>query len=914
MAAELGVETSPFFVYFWLPAGKDAFGFNDWGDAPLCFSGKYYGDVYLPIGLHLAARLREGDLVKEEIFKFTGNKFSITDSEFGMRKVEEPFVYCPRGDPGAAADPISGMFTLLSSGLYCFRLDIPIGSALGKSLRIASSLSADANEVETQAGDAKSFAGAFFNDVIHPLLDLGWRKYRAYSDKSGHLVITKKAPPPGAEPAEPERRAYKGVLSYYQLDLLYNAVFDAEAVPQGIFSQGAPELAAEQREAIDEKFALKNIVRSLTLLSWGQTGRQYILLGSDRKNYSLRSPDSKHIDNYFKPEVFLKPGEKLEGAALKEYLFNARLTYSAMEQFMRVAVTFGLSSYRDGLGCARKTILLNSMRAMENIEPHQLYLETRNIDAKSRASGSHTEPEAPPRRGLLARLANRDEPAHEETSEYAPITFSLSFAEIYYELMKSKLPGLRFLRVLLSDMNAAITDKQEKEARKEPGGGHYIVELEYSKKTFSGALNQFTRKCEIIEAETDAVRHLMERSGDRQILTELTDTRKIHELNAEDRIKVEISPEQWNRLSAGIGYTQIGAALAFGFLTLALWGIDKVYDADIDKVASVVSRIHDALLLVNRGAFVYLIAGLLAAQLVVFAVKMPTTIIRVVRTGSITLLLLATLFSYAMVKLISDWPGRDPLTFTKMQIENTKLEMILLVIMSGFFFAFLSWVLFEAMSQRHPSEKSADPLARGNEISTSIYDFANLRQAVPSERLHYLFERLKAETVMPSLFERRLVKCRIFNLLSEMPSVGIERRKYSFGSPPASSSRHSWPLRALRSLFSRGTSLLPGENYTLHVEIELHHPSEDAFLTDMRIAVRTMQKGRMFRDIDAEVKHLVYYYCGKILEKTPKHIRKSILRRHFAFTDKDIDRAGRECQKFPRGRREDEIDKQEAIS
>ncbi len=167
---------------------------------------------------------------------------------------------------------------------------------------------------------------------------------------------------------------------------------------------------------------------------------------------------------------------------------------------------------------------------------------------------------------------------------------------------------------------------------------------------------------------------------------------------------------------------------------------------------------------------------------------------------------------------------------------------------------------------------------------------------------------------MPSLFERQLVKCRVFNLLSEMPSVGVERRKYSFGSPAASGSRSIWLWRLLRRLIWGRASLLAGENYTLHVEIELSHPSGDVYLTDMRIAVRTMQKGKKFEDIDAEVKHLVYYYCDKILENLPEERFSYILGRHFAFTDVEIKQAKQLRQKLPKHWKEKSRERAAAIS
>jgi hypothetical protein len=113
--------------------------------------------------------------------------------------------------------------------------------------------------------------------------------------------------------------------------------------------------------------------------------------------------------------------------------------------------------------------------------------------------------------------------------------------------------------------------------------------------------------------------------------------------------------------------------------------------------------------------------------------------------------------------------------------------------------------------------------------------------------------------------------------------VGVEKRKYSFATPPTGK----------------------GANYTLHVEIELQYPSGDAFLTDIRLAVRTVQDvtqpgwwTRLMRsfgfradptDIDKEAKRLVYYFVSKITQPmTPQERLDLVLKRHFAFSDDDI--------------------------
>ena len=528
-----------------------------------------------------------------------------------------------------------------------------------------------------------------------------------------------------------------------------------------------------------------------------------------------------------------------------------------MEQFIRVSITFGVTNYRDGLGCARKSILLHNMRAKENIDPEQLYLEAK------RQKGSN---------------------AQGENSKYEALTAPLSYAEIYYELIKSKIPALLFLRDMIHDMGEAVVPLQAQQATEslrevceggaseEPEG--YLCEFHFSRTTFCGARRQYERQCALIEQEAEAVRHLMERAGDQQILGELTDTRKIHELTAEERPPVEISADQWNRLSAGIGYSQIGAAFAFGFLGLSVWLIDKVLDGKLKDLVSALQGFRESI----PWAGEHLLAIAAVVAMVVIAILV---VAQRKAWGSFVLL---ALFFVALASSGWDLARVEASAWTAepvAQIAQSKLMLFIAIL--GAFLSILSWSLSQYKANSVYKPRSA---RFSGEPSTSIYDYASLRQQIPIEDTLALFNRLKNDHIMPGLFGVKTVKCRVYTVLSEMPSIGVEKRKYSFTSPGAQDERSR----------QGDDYTVQGENYRLHVEIEWHHPSDEAFLTDMRLAIRTAQDQdhEDERDIDSEAKRLTYHFCSEILRQvrtaTPERFN-SLLTRYFAFSDKDVVKA-----------------------
>lgn len=896
-------QANPLFLFFWLPAGKDAFGFRGWHEAPLNVLGLSHRGIYDPIALYFKeqyARLSQENAFRDrfEFYPLAGraDMLNPADAESSLRKLCGNFRYSPAPSHLAAlsvfsankpetpidgivrkyfkafSGPIDGHFTLFSSGLYVWRFDIPPISYLTPE---ASNPVAE-EEANTTRGAAREAVRAFlkdvfFRDVLCPLFDLEWQKFDAYEDDSGHLVLGKRK-----KGGRKDERPYQGVLTYYQLELLYNYLFAAEVMPQIFFTQsGRHESEGADPDPISvlrKRYVLKNIFLSIAMVSYGEPKRQYYPLSSNRKEYSLRGHDAETEEYYFVPGNFVFPNARLTGHAqneletlemfLREH-FYGRLSFAAMEQFTRVAITFGLLPYREGLECARKIILLTNFRAKENLEPQQLYPES-----KSRADTREEEEIAPapavsqlvqaavpgfldrlgrrvngiltaiifgahpPGTGKLGSGLGRDAGVSSLPSETAvgafegevtvektntngveasapleAITCTPSYAEIYYELIKNKIPGLKLVQSLLSDMRTIIAsrakiDPHDKDTipdylRKSSNDGRHLYclrEFYYAENTLHEAIRQFGRQIDAIQEETEALRFLMERSGDREILNELVETRKIHELSAEDRIKVQIDPNQWQQLSIAIGMIGIGIAVAFGIVQTFFSFVFEVYSRD--------SLIQEYF--ADKRSLVW---GVLAPSAIVVCI--------------------------AVVKY--------------------------------------SWRIAGNSSAHIKSPPKLAP-----ELSTCIYDFANLRERLDAKHATEVLRRWKQKLVdlrfdNDTLAEKEVDDCRLYNVLSEMPTIGLEKRKYSFGS----------------------REIEGGASYTLHVEIEVDSLGRPEFYwTDMRIAIRakTGPDGVDATLIDAAKDRLVVYYV-KALLNLPSNDQKleNILRRHFNIPYRRID-------------------------
>ena len=123
---------------------------------------------------------------------------------------------------------------------------------------------------------------------------------------------------------------YKGILNYFQIELLLNALYDINISPSYYFQS---QRNTDMKGLIEEKITLSNILKSIILYS-RDNSKELIPLAVQRANYPI---EDKDYESYFA---------------------------SSMEQFIRVSNTYSLEHYKRGLDfCLKQLSSHGVMRA-----------------------------------------------------------------------------------------------------------------------------------------------------------------------------------------------------------------------------------------------------------------------------------------------------------------------------------------------------------------------------------------------------------------------------------------------------------------------------------------------------------------------------------------------------------------------
>jgi hypothetical protein len=184
--------------FLWLPAGKDEFGFKDYRDAPLNSGAFYRHDLESPIAAHLATRAERLQDSANQLAGIAGmNELQAGDAPLGLRMVQFKFEYTSaRRLPGTVADgPVPGTAAILSNGLYAWSFDIRYQPGV---------------DPESLRDDLMAFlVKDFVANHIRRLFDFRW------NGSEGYQALER----------------YRGIVTYFQLDLLFNGLFDKAAHP-----------------------------------------------------------------------------------------------------------------------------------------------------------------------------------------------------------------------------------------------------------------------------------------------------------------------------------------------------------------------------------------------------------------------------------------------------------------------------------------------------------------------------------------------------------------------------------------------------------------------------------------------------------------------------------------------------------
>jgi hypothetical protein len=513
--------------YFWLPAGKDEFGFSAYEDAPLSKTAFYRsGTLEQTISDNLGDRADRLQGIEPSLggVTWTGNLEAHDADDLGLRKIEYEFSYerGTRSLPSTPSGPIKGNALLLSNGLYLWSFE----------------LWHDGKNVDNLREEAKTFlVEDFIPRHVARLFNFGWTS----------------SVPGGLD-------AYDGIMTFYQMDILFNGLFDINAHPHVFL----PEQAPPQLNGV---YTVKNIIRSASLAS---LGKSHFPLFDKRKDFSLRGNpvDACYIDT----NIDLFSTTHSEQIPREQLL--SRISFAAMEQFLRVAISFGLVHYKAGLDhCRAQLVDLGLLRDL------------------NRSSRELQRPSLP-----------RDD-------------IRLSKLESYHSILASKLPIVAFLHDLVEDLTAVSRPLDAPEGRKRDATNMIAdpwVEWLYSRSTLDEALAQFERQVNVIRGDILAIDRSLDSARMALTLAELTEARKLAEVEAETprQIIVQSSPEQDRELTKKLGLLALilGLMEAYGnfgvFLTQSFFQ-GKFYGDNISMWYKVFGWLH-WLLVVALLALIYI--------------------------------------------------------------------------------------------------------------------------------------------------------------------------------------------------------------------------------------------------------------------------------------------------------------------
>lgn len=452
-----GLTTTNVFYFFWLPAGKDEFGFDKSQDAPLAGTAHYRQGLERTIADNIARRteaLRGSDDDLARLTR-TGN-VGATDAVLGLRKIAFQFTYRPAPRTlGYHHEDIKGHAIFLSNGLYLWQFAFPHPP--------------DLNGQDLWDRAEKFLKEDFVEVHLRRLLHLGW---------------------PNEEAAN--LSTYRGILTYYQLDLLFNGLFDSAAHPHGFLGQSSATSENDFDPASPPMYNLERVVTSCSVMALGTT---YKPIYDERKNFSLRGASQCDLEAYVSTTAELYEASTPNGVeavtTIAAERLLSRLSFAAMEQFVRVGVSFGLLHYKIGLDHCRAELTGDALQIRV-----------------SRDSGERLRPS----------LSTISSP-------------TLAEVEAYSSLLSGKVPAFLLVHSLIEDLAEVSSPLDARNSQSFSGKG--AAEWTYSKATLSEALLQYERQLNTLRSSLAVIDRNLQYARIDQVITELTETRKLAEIESE---------------------------------------------------------------------------------------------------------------------------------------------------------------------------------------------------------------------------------------------------------------------------------------------------------------------------------------------------------------------------------------------
>jgi len=439
------------YYYFWLPAGVDEFELGSDGDRHFKNTANYRSDAEGAIAQRLKNTLSDSS---SEGLRFNEDPkdLRVQDGGLGLRKLEFGFHYDraklktePReGQAYHLPDQLRARAVILSNGLYlwCFDIDYPSDLA-----------------PQTIFQPAREFlCNDFVEKHIAKLFDFEWAE-EAKPGETMPLYLRN------------GKKAYTGALTYYQIDLLFNGIFDKDAHPVNFMEPNKPKAY----------YNVGGIIKSLSRFA---IGNHHCPLFDDVKgSYGVDAITFYESRFFADTELFETTWER----SAKQVA--SRMTYAGMEQFLRTAVSYSLLHYKAGLDHCRTQLTTDSLLIRINKTAGEL---------------------------------RRD--------SFAPV-LSAADLQAYASIVSGKLPAFQFLHSLIKELEQATRPAEARNSNRLDDRDW--AEWVCGQFTLHNSLLHYQLYVKSIENDIAEIDRSLEIGRADEVITELTDTRKLTEIASE---------------------------------------------------------------------------------------------------------------------------------------------------------------------------------------------------------------------------------------------------------------------------------------------------------------------------------------------------------------------------------------------
>lgn len=474
-------KTTKLLFYFWLPAGRDEFEFASCDYSPFRNTAKYRDGIEETIAKRLTDKLPDRSPGLQVI---SGNPH-LQDAALGLRKVEFKFRYkrAPQVPNSPSKNELTGSALILSNGLYLWQFDFEYPSAWS-----------DKEIVES----AKKFLRKdFVERHVSRLFKFEW-----------------------AEQNSDSLSLYDGILTYYQIDILFNGLFDKDAHPHNFMN---PRSASE-----GALYDVRGIVQSASIFAIND---QHLPLFDKFEDISLDIVPRNELESPISTETELfETGLDIE----KVEQLLSRISHAGMEQFLKAAIYSSLIHYKAGLDHCRAQLTNDSLLIRIN-----------------KTSGELRRPSL-------------------------PVELSSADLQSYTSIVAGKLPAFLFLHSLIKDLARTSRPFEAQNGNKLDGPGW--AEWTYSLSTLRDTLLHYKLYVESIRDDISEINRSLATGRTDQVIAELTDARKIAEIASESPKKIiyERSGREVDALM--VRFTLVALIFSFvqAYASIGVWAMDRL--------------------------------------------------------------------------------------------------------------------------------------------------------------------------------------------------------------------------------------------------------------------------------------------------------------------------------------------------